>query len=98
MRLTGVETDTERLEKEADTATADDGYTRSRNCGEESRHGDHLWPELVAGLTLTRKCWGNIVVARPPRARGEVTREDEDLWDGGLSSYDFDDEGGEKFR
>ncbi len=61
MRLTGVEDAQERLDKEADTATAEAGYTRSRNCGETDRHGEHLWPELVAGLTLTRRCWGNIV-------------------------------------
>ena len=74
-----------------------DGYIRSRACGETCGHGEHLWPELVAGLTLTRKCWGNIVAPAPPVGFGKVTRDDAD-WDGGLSSYDFDDERSSLFR
>ncbi len=77
-----------------DARAACDGYTRSRNCGETCRHGEHLWPELVGNIPLTRHCWGNIVVPAGPDGFGKVTRDEEGLFDGGAGPYDFDDESG----
>ena len=53
--VTGLETQQEQLDKEADTATAPDEV---RWCGERDAHGAHQWPELVAGQLLTHHCYG----------------------------------------
>ena len=95
-----LETQQERLEKEADTATAPEA-TDVRWCGERDAHGAHRWPELIAGLVLTHHCYGTTEEgAARMRFRSRqvgpsaVTRDEEGLFDGGAGPYDFGDESG----
>ncbi len=94
MRLTGVESQQERLDKEADTATAPgEGWVRP--CRDKTAHMGHYWPYYCYGVTEEGE--QRMRFRSQQHHSATVTRDDED-YDGGLSTYRLDDEGPDRWR